>query len=91
MDNDNVQALCSAVVDAWKHLLDLEGLLNAANYNDLELICWYMAQYNQSNENLYAHNEAVSDACLRLICVLGNNVLLVASFAGDGINPHPVD
>jgi len=91
MDNDNVQALCSAVVDAWRPLLDLGGLLTTSVTEDLEVVCAYLAQFNETNEGPFVHNCVAVHACLRLIEVLGNTILMTATFAGEGINPRPAD
>ena len=91
MDADNTRDLCITVLEAWRPLLDLVGTATVIDMADIEQIRCFIYSRADTNDGPVMDHRTVVHSCMRLIAALGNAVLLVASFAGDGINPHPVD
>ena len=91
MDADNTRNLCITVLEAWRPLLDLVGPVTVIDMADIEQIQYFIHYRAYAIDGPVMDHRTVVPSCMRLIEALGNAVLLVASFAGDGINPHPVD
>lgn len=91
MEVDNTLNLCITVLEAWRPLLYLTEITNIIDVADIEQLQCFIHYLTDTSDGPVIDNRTVIHSCMRLIEALGNAVLLMASFAGDGINPHPVD
>ena len=91
MDADNTRNLCITVLEAWRPLMDIAGATTVIDMADIEQIQHFIYYRADTVDGPVVDHRTVINSCMRLIEALGNAVLLVASFAGDGINPRPVD
>ena len=72
-------------------LLDLVGPVTVIDMADIEQIQSFIYYRADTIDGPVVDHRTVVHSCIRLIRALGDAVLLMASFAGDGIKPHPVD
>ena len=91
MDVDNTRNLCITVLEAWRPLMDIAGATTVIDMADIEQIRYFIYYRADTIDGPVVDHRTVVHSCIRLIRALGDAVFLVASFAGDGINPHPVD
>ena len=91
MEVDNTINLCITVLEAWRPLLYLTDITNVIDISDIEQVQSFIHYLTDTSDGPVIDHRTVVNSCMRLIEALGNAVLLMASFAGDGIKPHPVD